>query len=93
MIEIRSRWNADKIIYRSESAETLRDVVLESVRAGADLAGANLAGANLAGYCRLVAWARPDLTRTAPTLAEAISVALRAFDDREQLRELAGGAS
>ena len=37
------------VLYRSETAETVRQVVLEAVKARADLRGADLRGADLSG--------------------------------------------
>ncbi len=48
MIEIKHRYT-DAVIYRSETAETLREAVEEAVKAGADLTQADLTGANLSG--------------------------------------------
>lgn len=46
MIQIKKRWT-NAVIYRSETAETTRDAVIEI--AGKDLMGANLSGAHLGG--------------------------------------------
>jgi hypothetical protein len=48
MIQIKSRWDGS-VVYRSESASTVKEAVEEAVRARAPLAGANLADANLTG--------------------------------------------
>jgi hypothetical protein len=48
MIEIRNRWT-NAVLYRSETAKTVREALVEAVSARANLAGANLAGAYLAG--------------------------------------------
>ncbi len=48
MIEIKSRLDSSMVLYRSESATTVREAVLEAVAAGANLARANLARADLA---------------------------------------------
>jgi hypothetical protein len=48
MIEIKSR-HTGAVIYRSETATTLADAVIEAVRSGADLTGAHLRGADLTG--------------------------------------------
>ena len=40
MIEIRSRSDSSCVLYRSETAETIRAAVVEAVAAGADLADA-----------------------------------------------------
>jgi hypothetical protein len=47
MIEIKNRFTG-ALIYKSETAETIRAAVVEAISARANLAGANLAGANLA---------------------------------------------
>lgn len=47
MIEIRHR-HANAVLYKSETATTLKAALAEAVKAGADLAGAYLADANLA---------------------------------------------
>ncbi len=49
MIEIKSRYDATKVLYTSTKAETLRAAVIEAVAKGAYLTGANLTGANLTG--------------------------------------------
>ena len=66
MIEIRSRSDSSCVLYRSETAETIRAAVVEAVAAGADLADAYLADANLAGdenerLCAQLAAAREAL--------------------------------
>ncbi len=48
MIEIKSRYDDTKVIYRSETAETVKQAIEEAVKARANLAGADLAGAYLA---------------------------------------------
>jgi hypothetical protein len=45
--EIKSRWDG-RVLY-SAGGESLRDVVVQAVREGADLSDANLSGANLSG--------------------------------------------
>lgn len=47
MYEIKHRLT-EVVLYRSETADSLRAAVIEAVAAGANLAGANLAGVNLA---------------------------------------------
>ena len=49
MIEIVSRDDKSKVLYRAESAQDVRAALEEAVRSGADLYGANLSGANLRG--------------------------------------------
>ena len=49
MIEILHRYNDKAVVYRAETATTLREAVRMAVASGADLAGADLAGAYLAG--------------------------------------------
>lgn len=49
MHEIKSRFSASRILYRSECAETARDAVIEAVAAGADLVFADLSGEYLHG--------------------------------------------
>ena len=61
MMEIKSVSGA--VLYRSDSAESLREAVIAAVREGADLRGANLScadlsGASLSGEARLIG-ARP----------------------------------
>ena len=46
MIEIKNRWTG-AVLYRSETAETMRQAVEEAVKAGADLSDANLRAADL----------------------------------------------
>jgi uncharacterized protein YjbI with pentapeptide repeats len=48
MIEIKHRYDS-RVLYRSETAQTIREALIAAVNAHANLAGANLAGANLAG--------------------------------------------
>ena len=45
MMEIKSVSGA--VLYRGDSAESLREAVIAAVREGADLSGADLSGANL----------------------------------------------
>ena len=47
MIEIKHRWKTD-VLFTSE-AESIKDALLEALKAGADLSGANLSGADLSG--------------------------------------------
>ena len=56
MHEIKSVSGA--VLYRGDSAESLREAVIVATRVGADLSGANLNGANLSGEARLIG-ARP----------------------------------
>ena len=48
MFEIVERYTR-ALLYRSETASTAREAVIEAVKTGANLAGANLAGADLTG--------------------------------------------
>ena len=47
-IEIRHRWE-DRVVYRSETAKSIADAVVEAAASDADLRGANLRGAYLSG--------------------------------------------
>ena len=54
MIEIKSRWDSTVVVYKSETAQTVREAVIEAVGkyyslSRANLSGANLYGANLSG--------------------------------------------
>jgi uncharacterized protein YjbI with pentapeptide repeats len=46
MIEIKNR-HSGKVIFKSETATTIKEAVIEAVKTGADLSGADLSGADL----------------------------------------------
>jgi hypothetical protein len=48
MIEIKNRWT-NEVIYRSETAQSVKEALKEAVRSGASLVGASLVGASLDG--------------------------------------------
>jgi Pentapeptide repeats (8 copies) len=48
-IEIVSRWDKSKVLYRAEDAADVRAAVVEAVKSGANLSRANLSRANLSG--------------------------------------------
>ena len=48
-IKIYSRWDSSKVIYESETAEAMKDAVIEAVSKYADLSRANLSWADLSG--------------------------------------------
>ena len=47
-MQIKNRFNSN-VIFSSDTAKDMKALVLEAIKAGADLAGADLTGANLAG--------------------------------------------
>jgi len=49
MIEIKSRWADSKVLYKSDTAGTIRQAVEEAAAQRVDLSDANLSGANLSG--------------------------------------------
>lgn len=40
MIEIKSRWNSSKVLFRSETSTTLREALEMAVKAKTDISGA-----------------------------------------------------